>query len=238
MHPKLQQYNQWVDEINQEFPAGSMAQVWEARYSRIRSQDMPWSNWNHSFDLVDSAISELSLQHGKTMIELGCGDYPIYAKQAAQQGLHTWAMDISPTAIELAKKNLPDLADKIVYQAADVLDLDTGGQQFDLVVDDGCLHLFNRAQDRSRFAEKVNDLLNIDGKWISCLGSGEDVGPDCDGLIKRSLLDIVSAIEPYLKIVKVDSAWREILDLGAKKHFWIVVAQRRQQPAKKWHKFE
>jgi predicted RNA methylase len=237
MHPKLQKYNALVDEINQQFPKGSMDLVWEARYSRIDPQDMPWSNRHQSFALVDCYISDIASNHEKTVMELGCGDFPIYAIKAAQQGLKPWAVDISPTALDLAKKNMPDLVDKIVYKTADVLELDTGNQRFDLIVDDGCFHLFNRASDRARFAEKINDLLAINGIWISCLGSGEDVAAVCDGLITRSMVDIVSAIEPHLKIVKIDSAWKEFVEIG-KKHFWIVVAQKRLVPAQQWHKFE
>lgn len=233
MHTKLQQYDVWINEINREFPKGLMGQVWEAKWSRIPSQCMPWYNRNHSFDLVNSLISEIASEDGKTMMELGCGDFPIYAKQAAQQGLHTWAIDISPTAIDLAKKNLPELADKIMYRAADVLELDTDGQAFDLIVDSCCFHLLDRVSDRLQFAKKINDLLTMDGRWITCLGSGEDVAPACDCLIKRSLMDIVSSIEPYLKIIRVESAWREIVNLDGKKHFWIMVSQKRRQPAKK-----
>jgi 23S rRNA G2069 N7-methylase RlmK/C1962 C5-methylase RlmI len=171
------------------------------------------------------------------MMEIGCGDFPIYAMQGAQQGISTWAVDISPTAIDLAKKNLGHLSDKIVFKVADVLELNTGSQQFDLIVDDGCFHLFNLESDRHRFAEKISSLLAIDGRWISCIGSGEDVAPDCDALIKRSLMDVVSSLEPHLKITKVDLTWKKFVDIG-KKLYWIVVAQKRRVPAKKWHKFD
>lgn len=231
MNSKLEKYKKFSESINQKFPAGSMNLFWQEIWNQFNDVELPWHNGTETFVAVDTHIKDLAKKQNKSMIEIGCGNNPRYTLKGVKQGLVSHALDVSPSAIELAKHNLADQAQKIQWICNDILDFDSD-KKFDLVVDDACFHLFKLSNDRTRFAQKIKSLLSDNGTWISLIASGENTTPDCDGwFTDLSLQDIVAAIEPSLKITKIESAWKTLACDLPKKHYWVLFAQQRQVPA-------
>jgi 2-polyprenyl-3-methyl-5-hydroxy-6-metoxy-1,4-benzoquinol methylase len=112
---------------------------WEAIYSS-RSQDLlgmlPWES-----DRPVAALVELLDRPGiepRRVLELGCGD-GVNAVFMAQRGCEVTAVDISATAIEMARRKALDAGVNLDLLVGDVFELGLDGS-FDLVFDRGLLH--------------------------------------------------------------------------------------------------
>lgn len=236
MNTKFEKYVQITTSIAEKLPRGSIGSFWKEQWQTLTGSYMPWHSGPQTSDLVESFIRDLSIEDKNSVLEVGCGDCPRYAKIAVERGLEAWATDVSSSAIDQAKEHYAELADKITWLAGDILTLDTDGHTFNLIVDDGCFHLFNCNDDRMKFAEKIKSLLADNGIWISLISSSEDVDEKNKNLLGRSLGEIVAVIEPFLKIIKIDTMWKTCSFNFPNRRFWIVVAQQRHVPAQHWHK--
>lgn len=92
---------------------------------------------------------------GKKALDLGCGTGPT-TLTLHQLGFETTGIDISPTAIELAKKMNPS----IHFEVADVL---TYREKFDFIYDSHCLHCIVTVEDRRDFFHMLKENLAPDG---------------------------------------------------------------------------
>ncbi len=115
-------------------PQGS----WEETYRRTAPGDLPWNAGMVDGDLKD-ALFALALDPGKAY-DLGCGPGND-AAFLAREGWKVTAVDISPTALQLARQAeaKAGLEGKIQFVAADVLGLEGHGDAV-LVNDRGCFH--------------------------------------------------------------------------------------------------
>ena len=134
------------------------------------------------------------------VLDMGCGS-GINSNYIHEKGIAVIGVDISTTAIGLAKERYPN----VHFDLGDVLSLKIE-KKFDLVFDKGCFHVFNNKEEREMFAKSVRNLLSEDGVWLSIIGSAEALHVQ-ENPPKRTLTEIVEAIEPYLKIEKIESTY-------------------------------
>jgi SAM-dependent methyltransferase len=112
-------------------------------------------------DLIDSGI----IRPCKA-VDLGCGtgNYAIYL---AGRGFQVTGIDISPTAVGIARENAKGKGARCDFIAADVLgDLDEVGGTFDFAYDWELLHHIFPEQ-RAKYVENVSRLLSPDGRYLS-----------------------------------------------------------------------
>ncbi|HJT23309.1 MAG TPA: class I SAM-dependent methyltransferase [bacterium] len=111
---------------------------WEETYQLTSPGDLPWNAGQADGDLKD-LLGGLSLDHGKAY-DLGCGPGND-AAYLAQKGWRVTAVDISPSAVKLARETAVQtgVEGKIQFVTADVLSLKGAGDAA-LVVDRGCFH--------------------------------------------------------------------------------------------------
>jgi 2-polyprenyl-3-methyl-5-hydroxy-6-metoxy-1,4-benzoquinol methylase len=97
-----------------------------------------------------------------SLLDIGCGEggNAIYFQS---QGYSVSGVDASENAIRLAKKNAMDNSDNIVFEVADVLNMDTDGKKYDICTDIGCLHMLVFASHRKKYLEVVRGLLAKNG---------------------------------------------------------------------------
>lgn len=113
---------------------------WEAIYSSRSRQLIGPLQWESErpvgalVELFDSADFE-----PRTVLELGCGD-GVNAVFMASRGCRVTAVDVSPTAIEMAREKGRQAGVEVEFVAADVFDLEPTGATYDLVFDRGMLH--------------------------------------------------------------------------------------------------
>ena len=171
---------------------------WNERY---QVGETPWDSEEPDQHLVEFLRSG-SVGPGQAL-DVGCGT-GTNALWLASQGFTVLGIDISSVAIDRARAKAGTTASNCQFAVADFLRDEVSGGAFDLVFDRGCFHVFDKAEDRARFAERIALLLKPGGKWLSLIGSTE--GPERNsGPPRRSALDVIGAIEPHLEIVELCS---------------------------------
>lgn len=184
--------------------------------------DLPWDINRADFNLLN-IVSEYNISPCKA-IDLGCGtgDNVIWL---AQNGFDTAGLDISPEAIEMAKRKIKNTGlDAPVYYL-DFLKDDIPDTPFGFVFDRGCFHSFSEKSERIKFVENVYNILENDGLWLSLIGNYDDGRLD-SGPPKRTALDIVEVVEPKFEIVLLKSGTFDSDDEIPSK-IWISLMKKR-----------
>ena len=196
---------------------------WNERY---KTANTPWDTGEPDAHLVEF-ISSGAMGPGR-VLEVGCGT-GTNAIWLARQGFSVFGVDFAPLAIEKARAKADNAKLGCRFEALDFLNERVSGGPFNLVFDRGCFHVFDEAGERERFAEHVASELAPGGQWLSLVGSTE--GPERDwGPPRRSLRDVVCAIEPALEILELRSvAFRA--NLPGPAAAWLCLSRLREVPA-------
>jgi methyl halide transferase len=188
--------------------------------------DTPWDTGeadNHLVEFVHSG----AVTPGQAL-DIGCGT-GTNALWLAGQGFKTLGVDVASAAIEQACAKARDVKSDCRFETLDFLNGMVSGGPFDLVFDRGCFHVFDKHEDRMRFANRVASLLTHEGRWLSLIGSTEG-GERDSGPPRRSARDVTTAIEPVLEILEL-----RVIQLRAKLPqpavFWLCLSRPRKLPA-------
>lgn len=200
---------------------------WNDRYA---TGDAPWDTGKP--DPLLTAMFDGWSGPPLRVIEIGCGT-GTNALWLAGLGFDVLGCDLSSLAIERATARLVSgelgPAAPCRFVQLDFLHDPLPAAGFDLAFDRGVLHVFDEANERSLFAERVASLLVEGGRWLSLSGSTE--GPPRDhGPPRRSARDLVGAIEPWLEIVELRAVAFEA-DLPSVAAAWWCISRRRAVPA-------
>ena len=193
---------------------------WDQRYV---DDEIPWDSGEPDVHL-QRVIEEHDIGSGGAL-EIGCGT-GTNAIWLARQGFDVTGVDISQTAIARAEAKAAEAGVDCHLVAADFLDDPVPGGPFEFAYDRGVFHVFDGADERSRFAARVADLLADDGMWHSLIGS-TDGPPRETGPPRRSAREIVSAVEPHFEILELRAT---SFDQGrhSEARAWVLVARRRE----------
>lgn len=123
-----------------------------------------------------------------------CG-HGVNSEYMANLGSIVDAVDISKFAIAYCKSNIKNV--NFIEGNFFSIDLD---QKYDLIFDRGFFHGLDR---KSECVEKIKSLLNPPGVWLSLIGSAENLTKENKGPPAHKLTDVVSIIDPHLKITSV-----------------------------------
>ena len=113
---------------------------WEAIYSSRSRQLIGQLQWESEKPV--SALVEFFDRldfRPQTVLELGCGD-GVNAVFMASRGCRVTAVDISGTALEMARRKAREAGVELEFVEGDVFELDPPEQPYDLVFDRGLLH--------------------------------------------------------------------------------------------------
>jgi SAM-dependent methyltransferase len=195
---------------------------WEERYT---TGDLPWDTGEPDHHLVD-VVRSLPVPPGNAL-EIGCGT-GTNSLWLARQGFNVLGIDVSQTAIEKGRAKMVDEEVTCRFASLDFFTAELPGP-FDFVFDRGCYHVFDLAEEQTRFAERVAEQLSPNGLWLSLIGSTE--GPERDhGPPRRSAHDIVATVEPHLEIAEL-----RLVDFRANVPTpvlaWLCIARARSVPA-------
>ena len=160
-------------------------------YRTVPIEEIPWIKNCPSGGLVKFVEGELgsggSVKPRKTIV-LGCGT-GTNAIYLAEQGFEVTGVDISPTAIELAKKNAQMRGVNCTFVSADIRnDLsDIVGNEFGFVLTWQVLHhIF--PEHRKAFVKNVHGLLETGSTFLSVCFSEKNRNFGGVGKIRRSSL--------------------------------------------------
>jgi len=176
-------------------------------YGNTPLEEIPW-NIETPPDVLVELVKSGKVKPCKT-IDLGCGtgNYAIYL---ASIGLEVTGIDVSPTAIKIAKENAKKKGVKCNFLVTDVLgNLDEVNETFDFAYDWELLHHIFPEQ-RKKYVENVYRILNPKGKYLSVCFSEKDREFGGSGKYRQTQLGTIlyfssedelrALFEPYFNI--------------------------------------
>lgn len=176
-------------------------------YKNINLENIPWNIEAPPEALVELVSSGMVLPCKTIDFGCGAGNYAIYL---ASIGFDVTGVDISPTAIKLAKENAKRKGVKCNFLVADVLgNFDEVTETFDFAYDWELLHhIF--PEEREKYVKNVHKMLNPGGKYLSvCFnekdpqfgGSGKYIETRIGTILYLSSLEELRALfDPYFSI--------------------------------------
>jgi len=176
-------------------------------YRNTPLEEIPW-NIKTPPDVLAELVDSGKVKPCKT-IDLGCGTGN-YAIHLASTGFDVTGIDISPTAIKIAKENAKKKRVKCNFLATDVLgNLDEIKETFDFAYDWELLHHIFPEQ-RKKYVENVYGILNPKGKYLSVCFSEKEVEFGGSGKYRETRLGTIlyfssedelrDLFEPYFNI--------------------------------------
>jgi len=112
------------------------------------------------------------------LLDAGCGTGE-HTILAARRGADALGVDLSPRAIEIARRKAAERGVETIFQVLDALRLDTLGESFDTILDSGLFHVFDDAA-RARYVTAVHAVLRSGGHlYLMCFSDRQpgDWGP-------------------------------------------------------------
>ena len=101
------------------------------------------------------------------VLDAGCGSGE-HALLAAARGADAVGVDLSPRAIEQARRKAGERGLTVRFEVADALSLGELGLTFDTVIDSGLFHVFDDA-DRARYVTSLASVLEPGGTcYLMC----------------------------------------------------------------------
>jgi len=142
-------------------------------------------------------------------LEIGCGSGPIACFLAAR-GLVVRGIDVSPTALEMARQNAAQRGLNVQFDSADICCLTEQPDRYDLIIDGHCVHCLVLDDDRRSALAAIYRLLKPGGLFLietmiahTDLIVGEKYRLDPHGVLSIRVDDP----EGVEGVFKSDSAW-------------------------------
>ena len=188
--------------------------------------DAPWDTGEPDNHLVEFVRSG-AVAPGRAL-DVGCGT-GTDALWLAGWGFTVLGVDVASVAIEKARAKAAAAKLDCRFETLDFLNDSVSGGPFDFVFDRGCFHVFDKREERERFAARVASVLAPEGRWLSLIGSTEG-GERDSGPPRRSARDVIGAIEPALEILELRTVELHA-NLPGPLASWLCVSRPRKVPA-------
>jgi SAM-dependent methyltransferase len=140
---------------NEDMTAADAPHDWDDSYT---GSPPPWDIGRPQSAFV--RLAEAGALTG-ALLDAGCGTGE-HTNLVALHGARAVGIDVSPRAIEIARRKSAERGTDASFQVLDVLELDTLGETFDTVVDSGLFHVFDDAT-RAQYVTAVHAALHPGG---------------------------------------------------------------------------
>jgi cyclopropane fatty-acyl-phospholipid synthase-like methyltransferase len=161
----------------------------EARTSDDRIRRVPEQSWDDVYQSGRlpwdvgapqkpfAVLAEKGALSG-TLLDVGCGTGE-HALLAAACGGAGHGIDISPRAIEIARRKATERGLDVDFQVGDALHLESFGVIYDTIIDSGLFHVFDD-RARSEYVESLSRVVRPGGVcYLMCFSDRQpgDMGP-------------------------------------------------------------
>ena len=162
---------------------------WDEVYRTYSLDELGWELGKPRPILVEYFEAGL-IPAGKTLDTCcGVGSNPIYL---AQKGCEVTGIDISPTAIGIAKQKTKQAKVDISFVKGSFVDLGFADGVFDFVFDMGCFHHVE-IEDRGKFIRGVHRILRDGGVYMLTCFSYRN-GPSWNHFTRRQIVDFFAGL--------------------------------------------
>lgn len=115
---------------------------------------------------LEESLAEFATPlEGLTALEIGCGTGPISCCLASR-GLAVRGIDVSPTALEMARQHAAARGLAVRFDAADICLMPEQPDRYDLIVDGHCLHCLVWDDHRRQALSAIRRLLGPGGLFL------------------------------------------------------------------------
>ena len=152
---------------------------WEEVYRSKHPTKVSWyqPHLEVSIELIEGAIPRRDAR----IIDAGAGESTLADDLLAHGYRNVYALDVSPTALKIARQRLGASADRVTWLCGDVLTFPFERHQFDLWHDRAVFHFLTDPADRARYVRQVANAIKPGGHVI--VASFGPEGPlQCSGL--------------------------------------------------------
>ncbi|CAK8713362.1 Thiopurine S-methyltransferase (TPMT) [Candidatus Electrothrix laxa] len=194
---------------------------WDKRYEE---SDLPWDSGKPDIALTN-LVAQWPVCTGK-VLDIGCGT-GTNAIWLAQQGFEVTGLDISTSAISMAKKKCAEHRVQCKLLADNFLTNPPEPGQFDLIFDRGCFHSLKGNKEQPAFVRQAAVCLKPNSLWLSLLGN-KDQEADKKGPPRMSATEICACVEPVFEILHLKSILRDSVgNPSVPLRFWQCLMRRR-----------
>lgn len=166
---------------------GSNYDEWDQIYRKYPLNTLGWELGKPRPMLVEF-IEKGLIKKGKALdLCCGAGTNTVYL---AEKGFEVTGIDISPTAVEIAKKKAEKANAKIDFNVQNFVDLPFRDELFDFVFDMGCFHHVE-PEDRQKFIRGVHRVLKDGGLYMLTCFSYRN-GSAWNHFTKQQLVELFS----------------------------------------------
>jgi len=152
---------------------------WENVYRTKHPTEVSW--YRPHLDVSLQLIEDASRSHSAQIIDVGGGESTLVDDLLARGYLNLSVLDISSTALAVAKERLGDKANKVNWLCGDLTTFAFTRHQYDVWHDRAVFHFLTRATDRAAYVRQVAHAVRPGGHVIVATFGPE--GPTrCSGL--------------------------------------------------------
>lgn len=155
---------------------------WEKVYQTKRPNEVSW--YRPHLDVSLGLIAEAAPQRDARIIDVGGGESTLVDDLLARGYRELSVLDVSSTALEVAKARLGERAGKVHWLHGDVTRFGFARHHYDVWHDRAVFHFLTDPKDRAAYVRHVVDALKPGGHVIVAT-----FGPE--GPVKCSGLDVV-----------------------------------------------
>src|SRR5258708_3333748 len=168
----------------------------EDMYTQNRPNTLPWNAGGPDSDLV-RLVNNGTIPVGQALdIGTGPGHDAVFL---IQHGFNVIGIDISPTAVVLARDNASKAGLFGYFQQGDIRDIPVEGHFIDCAYDRGCFHVLE-APYRPKAISEIHRVLHKRGLFLLKVFSDKEPGTDGPSRFTRQELD--DLFSPLFKILK------------------------------------
>lgn len=168
----------------------------------------PWESGQPSSELARVLAEEKTKPC--RVIEFGCGS-GVNAVWLAQQGFEVTGIDISPRALERAKRRAESAGVSVKYVLGDVLDLREEFAPFPMFFDRGCYHAVRRI-DVAAYIRSLESVTSPAAQGLILSGNAKSTHEPGQGPPTVNEEELRAELEPAFKIVKLREFQFDVAD--------------------------
>jgi len=152
---------------------------WDNVFSRRQPTELSW--YQPQLRISLELISSLQLPYDSNIIDVGGGDSTLVDDLLGRGYTSVAVLDISPVALERAKKRLGQRATRVKWIIGDVTQVNLAEGKYDLWHDRALFHFLIESEERQQYIKTMQRALRKGGYWVVATFAPE--GPEvCSGL--------------------------------------------------------